>query len=475
MSDEIRRVHALRLRVPEPGLAQRGRILIEDALHVADVPAGRGSRMLFVRRLDLGRIHAGESSAAIALRIESRIAALAAGAVHAASPQAAAAPAVFFASPTEPLVTLGVIAATGRAIDAWYWPAVLPALRQARPPGEILRLVLLALAEKPEALVATVQLVRALLERRAVEALVAALQSGDGAILARAIGLATAAAIQPTPSAQQRQSVEPRPHLASTSRAALHAAVRAWGALDMRPLWFAAVLAAAEHPRSISMARLGSMAAALVDERHQGASSAPLSGMCADEIPPVVLEQAERRPRALAPPGPPDRVQAPQRPVSAARVPEATAAFTRFGGLLFVLNALARLGFEPWLEAHPLEAEAGLALHLLRTLALAAGAAPDDPILLALPQPEGSAVAPQRALRLWRRTAKRWVKRHARMDLAALIERGARVEASDTHLDLFFDPAGADVEARRCGLDLDPGWVAWLGRVVRFHYGSGDG
>jgi hypothetical protein len=24
---------------------------------------------------------------------------------------------------------------------------------------------------------------------------------------------------------------------------------------------------------------------------------------------------------------------------------------------------------------------------------------------------------------------------------------------------------------RRAGLDLDPGWVPWFGRVVGFHYG----
>jgi hypothetical protein len=27
-----------------------------------------------------------------------------------------------------------------------------------------------------------------------------------------------------------------------------------------------------------------------------------------------------------------------------------------------------------------------------------------------------------------------------------------------------------DMTVRRAGLDLDPGWVPWLGRVVQFHY-----
>jgi hypothetical protein len=476
VSDEIRRVRALRLRVPEPGLAQRGRLLLEDALHVADVPAGRGSRMLFLRRLDLGRLHAGESSAAIALRIEARIAELAARAVHAASPQAEAAPAVFFSSPSEPLVTLGVLAATGRAVDAWYWPAVLPALREPRPRSEILRLVLLALAERPEAIAATAQLVRALVEQRAVEMLVAALRSGDGLVLARAIGLtpATTAHTQLVPEEQQPQSIAPRPHLAPTSHAALDAALRAWGPLDTGSLWFAAVLAAAEHPGSIPVARLGRLAAALIDSRRHDVASPPHAAATspdahAAEIPLAPLDAGRHRPRALAPAQAP--VDSPASELEAAAAP----AFTAFGGLLFVVNALARLGLEPWLEAHPAEAEAGLGLRLLRRLALAAGAAPEDPILLALAEPESVGAAPERAMRLWARAARRWVKRHAGMGLVTLVERGARVEASATHLDLFFDPAGVDLRVRRCGLDLDPGWVAWLGRVVKFHYGSADG
>jgi hypothetical protein len=28
-----------------------------------------------------------------------------------------------------------------------------------------------------------------------------------------------------------------------------------------------------------------------------------------------------------------------------------------------------------------------------------------------------------------------------------------------------------DLDIRRAGLDLDPGWVPWLGVVVRYRYG----
>lgn len=51
--------------------------------------------------------------------------------------------------------------------------------------------------------------------------------------------------------------------------------------------------------------------------------------------------------------------------------------------------------------------------------------------------------------------------------------RPARVLATSSHLDLHFRLQDVSLPVRRCGLDLDPGWQPWLGRVVQFHYGSG--
>ena len=36
--------------------------------------------------------------------------------------------------------------------------------------------------------------------------------------------------------------------------------------------------------------------------------------------------------------------------------------------------------------------------------------------------------------------------------------------------DARFDMAEVDVDVRIAGLDVDPGWVPWLGAVVRFCY-----
>lgn len=46
----------------------------------------------------------------------------------------------------------------------------------------------------------------------------------------------------------------------------------------------------------------------------------------------------------------------------------------------------------------------------------------------------------------------------------------ARLWATATHLDFDLMATTVDLALRLAGLDLDPGWVPWLGRVVRFHY-----
>ena len=82
-------------------------------------------------------------------------------------------------------------------------------------------------------------------------------------------------------------------------------------------------------------------------------------------------------------------------------------------------------------------------------------------------RPAANSVDLSRSLQL---LMSRYLRRHARMSLRQLIHRPARIAATRTHLDLLFEHAQMDIRIRKCGLDIDPGWVAWLARVVRFHY-----
>lgn len=46
----------------------------------------------------------------------------------------------------------------------------------------------------------------------------------------------------------------------------------------------------------------------------------------------------------------------------------------------------------------------------------------------------------------------------------------AQIEYTSSHLDIHYPLHGVDLEVRRVGLDINPGWLPWLGQVVNFHY-----
>ncbi|MEU9372832.1 hypothetical protein AB0D94_03510 [Streptomyces sp. NPDC048255] len=54
--------------------------------------------------------------------------------------------------------------------------------------------------------------------------------------------------------------------------------------------------------------------------------------------------------------------------------------------------------------------------------------------------------------------------------VAALARRGGRIVAEPGWIEVRLAVADVDVAVRRAGLDLDPGWVPWLGAVVRYVY-----
>ena len=114
------------------------------------------------------------------------------------------------------------------------------------------------------------------------------------------------------------------------------------------------------------------------------------------------------------------------------------------------------------------------------SLALWRGEIPIAVRLLArdLPVTRGPSIEPQNDLDLlldsWLVAMRRWCRRYARVGLRDLVCRPGRVSATSTHVDAVFDHRQADIRVRKAGLDLDPGWIPWFGRVVSFHYQYGE-
>lgn len=153
---------------------------------------------------------------------------------------------------------------------------------------------------------------------------------------------------------------------------------------------------------------------------------------------------------------------------------------TSFAGLFYLLNPIRRLGLAPpdhevnvvW----PLLADLGR--RLLPTIV-------DDriwPLLLDLaagPQPPWS--DPEHLEGDWLDRCHDAVIAHltAGLDLDSasivrMISVPGVVTRTDTHLDIDLALDVVDLDARRHGLDADPGWYPETGLVIRFHFNRGD-
>jgi hypothetical protein len=160
---------------------------------------------------------------------------------------------------------------------------------------------------------------------------------------------------------------------------------------------------------------------------------------------------------------------------------------TVWGGLLCLLNTAAEAGLPDALDEAPLGGRPTpwlvqqLGLRLVPAL-------PDDPAVLALsgvdpdlsdrqPPPDDSeAAALDRCAARWAAaTASRLrpgeTERPSDAEQVRLLaRRDATVVREPGWVEVVLRLEDVDLDVRRSGLDIDPGWVWWLGQVVRFVY-----
>ncbi len=212
-------------------------------------------------------------------------------------------------------------------------------------------------------------------------------------------------------------------------------------------------------------------------ERTGAASVGPAPGGQSRGVSARPLSQEEEpQPSAAA-----RRADAVPRMVRTAALPEAESTTTYgervnsgYAGLFYLLPLLRRLGFVRLLEEEPELVERELPARLLRHIARRVGAPPEDPVYAALPAGEPADDADLAAvLAQWTTRLRRWCRRHAEMGLVSLVRRPGTLSFTRTHLDVFFSLRQVDLRIRKAGLDVDPGWLPWLGRVVAFHYEPG--
>lgn len=154
--------------------------------------------------------------------------------------------------------------------------------------------------------------------------------------------------------------------------------------------------------------------------------------------------------------------------------PDECGIVTSQGGLFFLLNFLNL----PTVQAQLPIDHTGTGWRWLHDLATALGCPPEGALLEFLASEcgmkNGVELAQQPPLAAMEQLLRLGASRYGDEAWQSSSWRiPARLIASPSHIDLHFRPNDVRLPLRRVGLDINPGWLPWLGRVVKFHYGSG--
>src|SRR4051794_40847764 len=161
---------------------------------------------------------------------------------------------------------------------------------------------------------------------------------------------------------------------------------------------------------------------------------------------------------------------------------------THHAGLLFLLNAAVDAAMPETLFDDP-ELAGIHSSELLARLALSlVDIADDDPAVLAFAGSDATRLRPGWSYRSLPPDALHRIETHAgawaaataarlrrydadRLEATAdLVCRNGRIEREQGWVDVHLALVDVDVDVRLAGLDIDPGWVPWVGSVVRFRY-----
>jgi hypothetical protein len=158
----------------------------------------------------------------------------------------------------------------------------------------------------------------------------------------------------------------------------------------------------------------------------------------------------------------PEEPSAIERRNEASPAPEGEGAYTEWAGLFFALNLFRSTG--------TFRATVGG----LRDIAAFVRVPADDPLLGVLDRLDARGEGQQSESDEIRAPALRNLRvaclRATRRPLRRVLHRAGRVHLNRTHLTIALRLAEVSLPVRIAGLDVDPGWVAWMGRVVRFDY-----
>lgn len=489
-----RRVHQLQLTAPSPDLLWRGRLLLEDALHTVSLPTADSSTLLFIRHLNVGTIHSAQSSASLSRSLERKLQQITAQAIFGTDPAAAQALAVCFPDDLSAVAHLTHLLATHQPLTAWFWPHLFTHLQTHAPssglastqwhphftPVQTLQHILQILAAHPLAPFATATILQQLQQKQSLIPLLDILQADDGAkLLAQnnwpnnlIVTTEYQSATGENPASQTTfNQLAQRPF---PGTAPLLHAIQAcqWAIDDPRTLWLTAMSLIAQNPTlaTNTTALLARAKLTLLSQNTLLSNPPALPNASSSLIQPsqnalhhqsTVSSRPRLSPISSAPSNTAPSPNSDSSTVSQSGIP------TDYAGLIYLLNLLQHLNLPKYLPHYPDHFPQTLLTYIAHRLQIP----PTDPILLTC-LPLSLPISSSPLLIAWYAALRTWAHRYRypRLTLKTLIHRPGHLTLTPTHLDLTFNLTQVDIRIRKTGLDLNPDWLPWFGKVVQFHY-----
>ncbi len=478
------------------------RTRLERALDAANPPT---RRLVLVRRIAFGRLAIDGPPSAFERQVGGTLEAVCAEAVHGATSGAGSSNAVWFRSRAEASALFWDLVLAGKRPHDWFWRLVMPRWKAGNAKTWVAAELARTWTDPPARMVLARALCRAarsghaaqivdVLERADLSAF-APRQESHGAIPREAQVGEHPPTASGQPAGDAVSSVRPATELAYSS-----------ASTAVRKLILAA-LARTTRERAIGLATL-----AMVGERPDRATDLlSLSSTVRNLVDAVIATAAvgqRRGARAASPHSDTARVASTgagsdhhtgreegkystetrgREPADVANGAEGTPVLSdrailslevefAKAGLFLVLPLLNRLGLQQVIEDEGLSRRYNFAAHLLVKMALDFGQGDGSAMVhwLGLAPEDCDRAARELAqpLALWARLSDKALRRFARRRLYDLAGRKGWIIRDDATLDIRFPLASADIALRRRALDVDPGWVPWLGRVVHFHFSN---
>ena len=491
----------LRLKAPRDTIpAARHRL--ENALRLSGMET---RRLVLVRQLSLGKLRASQPTRTYQAKVSGRLEEQIGGAVHGASAGASSAGAVWFRSHAEAERIFLALILSGRSPKAWFWKLVIADWPQATPAVWLERQIERARRNPPM----TAALAKAVLTRAQRGDLAALVRLLAGIRLPAADALPDLVVHHARAEADRSHAAGATANLSSQQIAALRRAARRV-ALVQPAIAQAIRIALAQHAPHAArfLARLALSAARPDRLRETSALQVQAQLLCgiAQEMdapaatgPSAPYESASARADDKAKKASAeqrrDSAEGAQEPQRLDHADDIVASEARYehasdrpatpvhdtemrchkAGLFWLIRLLDWLDFGARFQAHPLGDECQLGAELLCHIEQAFG--PDrepqfrglldldslDPDLAEQLEP---------TLRRWARDVDKALRRIVGRRLHDLAATPGWALCDGQSLELRFLPDAADIALRRRALDIDPGWVEWLGHSVHYHFTS---